>query len=61
MTTTENFYVAMGKAVKDRDHAKDRIAFWQGRVNQAEAEIESLIVTQHVDEADKPVEVSDGV
>lgn len=57
----EEFYVAMSNAIKARDHAKNRVAYWEGKVFLAEAEIESLVATQHVDAADQtPTEVNSG-
>jgi hypothetical protein len=53
----EEFYMAMSKAIKDRDHAKSRVLWWEGKVTQAEQEIEALVATQHVEAADTtPVE-----
>jgi hypothetical protein len=54
MTNTDEFYTAMSKAIKDRDHAKGRVLWWQDKVALAESEIESLVATQHVDAADQP-------
>jgi hypothetical protein len=57
----EEFYVAMSKAIKDRDHAKSRVLWWEAKVYQAENEIEALVATQHVEAADQtPAEVSNG-
>jgi hypothetical protein len=62
MGDTEKFYVEMAKAIKARDHATMMVARWQAQVTEAEAWIESLIVTQHVDKAaealTEPTEVS---
>jgi hypothetical protein len=52
----EEFYVAMSKAIKDRDHAKGRVLGWEAKVQQAEAEIEALVTTQHVEAADQTPE-----
>jgi len=51
MGDTERFYVDMAKAIKARDHATMMVARWQGQVQEAEAWIEQLIMTQHVDKA----------
>ena len=51
MTNPESFYVDMAKAIKARDHAQAMVARWQAQVIEAEAVIESLILTQHIDAA----------
>jgi len=39
----EEFYKAMGKAIKDRDRALAMIENWSEKLNVANAEIEDLI------------------
>jgi len=52
----DDFYEKMGKAIKDRDHAKGRVLWWQDKVAQAEAAIEYLVTHQN----GQTEEVSDG-
>jgi hypothetical protein len=54
----EEFYLSMSKAIKDRDHALARMEWWRGKVVQAEADIESLVASQHVEAADQTPEES---
>ncbi len=50
---SEQFYKDMGRAIAKRDHARAGVAKWSQKVVEAEEEIQALMLTKNMDEADQ--------